>query len=170
MPDEIVNNICLDLQNGAHNVDIMKKYNLMNSTVSRIRSGELYPQISCNYTLPKSEDLDKRRELSDEIVHKICQLLAEGKTPTETANIVGIEVSKVNGIKFGTGYRDISSNYVFPRLTNLISDDQIRIVCTGLQEGWRLKDIIEKSKMSKKTVYRIRDRERYTEISKDYNW
>lgn len=170
LDDQIVHSICLDLQNGFHNTDIMKKYNLYNSTISRIRSGELYPQISSQYNIPESKDLEKLRQYTDDQVHEVCKLLAEGRTPTEVSQITNVALQRVNGIKSGTCYRDISSQYSFPKLTNVITDDQIKTICIGLQEGWRLKDIIEKANVSKYTIYRIRNRKTHTEISKDYIW
>ena len=153
-----------------HNADIARKYNLAPNTISRIRSGEIYLKISSLYNILKTEELDKNRELSDDIVHQICKLLADGETPKKVSEILGINISKIHAIKSRSGYNDISSQYEFPRLTNIITDEQIKIVCEGLQNNWRLKDIIKLSGMSKRTIYRIRDRERYTDISKNYIW
>lgn len=170
LDDNIVHSICMDLQNKMYNADIARKYNLAPNTISRIRNGEIYLSISSLYNIPKTEELDKNRELPDDLVHQICKLLSEGKSPQEVSEIFGIDKSKIHTIKTGSGYNDISSQYEFPRLTNVISDEQVKIVCEGLQNKTRLKDIMSSSGLCKRSVYRIRDRESHTDISKNYIW
>lgn len=170
IPDNMVHSICKEFEKGERDYKIAEKYNVDRGLVSRIRRKEVYTDISSLYNFQSSRDLDPERELDNDTVHMICKRLAAGESELEVVKATGIRLSLVHSIKSKASYLDISSQYEFPRLSVSISEDQIKTACKGLQRGDRTSKILSDANISKRTLYRLRDRERYTDISKDYKW
>lgn len=168
LSDDIVKSICKDMETGMSSADIGRKYNISPTTIGHIRRGETYTNISKNYNI--NVPVLPTRPLSDETVHEICSRLQSGEYPTSIARDLNINVAAVNGIKQGRYYKDISKDYTFFVQNHMLPDDKVRAVCEALQRGDRLIDIINNTGVSKKTIYRIKNRELYHDITKDYNY
>lgn len=168
LDEKLVRKICKDIEFGIGNADIGRKYNISPITVGHIRRGETYTYISKDYKLDTPVTLT--RLLDNKTVHEICSRLQDGETPTAIANDMNINVSSVNAIHQGLTYKDISKDYTFFVKNHLLSDDKVRAVCEALQRGDRLIDIINNTGVSKRSIYRIKNREVYHDITKDYNY
>lgn len=168
LDEKTIRNICKDIEFGIGNADIGRKYNINPVTVGHIRRGETYNYISKDYKLDTPVTLS--RELDDKTVHEICYRLQAGETPTAIANDMNINVRAINSIHQGLSYKDISKDYTFSVKDHWLSEDKVRAVCEALQRGDRLIDIINNTGVSKRSIYRIRDREIYHDITKDYNY
>ena len=168
LSDDIVKSICKDIEAGMSSADIGRKYNISPTTIGHIRRGETYTNISKNYNI--NVPVLPTRPLSDETVHEICSRLQSGEYPTSIARDLNINVAAVNGIKQGRYYKDISKDYTFSVKNHMLPDDKVRDVCEALQRGDRLIDIINNTGVSKKTIYRIKNKEVYHDITKDYNY
>ena len=169
LEDELVHSICKDIENGMRNVDIANKYNISRITVGHIRRGETFTHISKNYNM-NAEITGDFRNLSVSSVRAICSRLQAGETPTAIANDMNINVRAINSIHQGLSYKDISKDYTFSVKDHWLSEDKVRAVCEALQRGDRLIDIINTTGVSKRSIYRIKNRELYHDITKDYNY
>ncbi len=168
---DAVHAICLDMQNGMHNAEIGRKYDINKVTIGHIRRGETFTDISSQYNIPASDDLTPCRTLDDATVHAICKRLQNDESLVQIANDFGVNPTAINGIKNGGLYKDITCQYEFHRIApSTISEEQVRIVCQGLQNRDKAGKILKDSGVSKRTLYRIRNKEKYTNISKDYTW
>ena len=78
--------------------------------VRNIRKKIAYRDIARQYTFPANLVL-KNRRLSDEIVHKICQMMQDGKMPLEISRVVNVPQKDIYDIRSGNAYRDISRTY-----------------------------------------------------------
>lgn len=116
--EDEVHEICKMLEDGFTVSEIVKIKNLentktMKNIIMNIRDGLSYTYISQYYDMKHSEP---KVLLSEELVHQICKLIAEGKKPLEIVNTLGLENTKKNrgkilDIKRGISYRSISSKY-----------------------------------------------------------
>ena len=71
LTDFDVKNICKSLSDGLTIYEVSKKFNVTETMVYDIRFGRRYKEISSNYIFPS-------RQLSEEDVKKICELLSKG--------------------------------------------------------------------------------------------
>ena len=88
----------------------------------------------------------------------------------QIANDMNINVGAINSIHQGLSYKDISKDYTFSVKNHFLPDDKVRAVCEALQRGDRLIDIINSTGVSKRSIYRIKNKEVYHDITKDYNY
>lgn len=107
---EIVRKVCELLQVGVVQTKISEDTGVDICTVRNIRNRQAYNDISSGYKFP---DTFIVRELSDEQVHKICQMLQNKIKAVDIAAELDIDVKRIFAIKSRTAYRDISKNYTF---------------------------------------------------------
>ena len=125
-------------------------------------------------------------KLSNLQVHKICKLL-ECNTPyRDILTNIGLDITDnnldlVSNIKRKIAWVDISSQYNIPKKNNnqKYSDDEIRIICEKIQDGFTIRQISELFNIKYNTksynnfyvmVSSIRRRKYFKNISKDYIW
>lgn len=112
---------------------------------------------------------------SDEDVHKICSLIQDGYRNCDIKMMVGIEtITTVEKIRSGESYKDISVEYDFQKNSlgrrQTISVPKVLDVCLRLQEKQSVTRISREVGVSSGTVYRVKNRTRYTKISNNYEW
>lgn len=107
---EVVRKVCEQLQAGVIQTKIAEDTGVDICTVRNIRNRQAYNDISSGYKFP---DTFIVRELSDEQVHKICQMLQNKIKAVDIAAELDIDVKRIFAIKSRTAYRDISKNYTF---------------------------------------------------------
>lgn len=129
--------------------------------------------------------------LSNNQVHIICKGLEDGKSYEEICSLANIEYNSLNSscisdIRYGRRWNHISCNYKFPeeRSYQLFSNNQVHQICKYFEQN---KDItyddilinlgIDIYGLDKKTLSKYRGcigrifrRERFTNISKNYNY
>ena len=69
-----------------------------------------WEHIVVQYSFDK---LRKKEKASPELVHKICEMLQEGKRACDVYNELGLDRKVVENIKNRKFYKHISDNYVF---------------------------------------------------------
>lgn len=167
--------ICSLIQDGYDSREIAKilgvNYNTnFTKMISKVRKGERWRDISCNYVFPEVQ-------LSKETVANICELLTQNKTAHEIANIIGIEytpafATTVSGIRRGKNHTDVSSNYDIKETLN--NRQLIEKICDLIEIGYSGKQLadalgVENSNAFKKCVDRLRRGEIWKDITARYN-
>lgn len=108
---------------------------------------------------------------SDEIIHKACSMMAEGRRDIDISNITGLHRATVGDIRKRKVWNHISCDYKFitPKKRRL-SDDTVHWVCRMITEGKSPKDIVDLSngKVAKQMVCDIRLKKSYKDISDHY--
>ena len=161
--------ICSMIQSRKYNCQqIADMCGVSHNTVVSIKNREYYTDISKDYDFP-----DKKVRISTintDLVKKICEDIVTGKySAQEIADRNNVSIHSVYDIKRGRSFKDISSNYNI-ELYNNVEEDSIIKVCQMLQDKKPVSEIIKATGISKSCIYHIKNRERHTEISKDYNF
>lgn len=121
--------------------------------------------------------LGEKREgapISDETADKICQMIMEGKSNLDIANVFGIPKELVIRIKRGESYVNISSKY--PELKTMLKKsapnllpEQVHEICKLLLDGYTAERIANIVGCTKTQVLNVRRGRNYTNISEQYN-
>ena len=159
---ENVAEICELLVNKVPAVEIAKRYNISQSTVSDIRHGRKYKDISCMYEL-------KSNKLSDGIVHEVCRLMAEGKRNIEISKITNLDTDSISRIRTKKSYKHISDLYEYSDIIKKIPDEIVHKVCKMLEDGKRNATISRQLGLDFEAVSNIRRGITYKYISSNYN-
>ena len=167
--EQMAHEICKLLEEGKSNSEIGRMYNLDPGSVSSIRCGKTYVEISKKYNIKKSDPFE---HIDEECAHEICRLLEAGYKNIEVANICNVTPQVVGNIRCGSTHRDISKMYNIERIRRkrLISDDAIHEVCRLIDEGYKRKDISSLTNVSVTTIDKIKYASRYEDISSQYNF
>lgn len=117
-----------------------------------------------------------RRKVKPELVIQICEMLSKGgKSIGDIAKELGIDRHMVTPIYYREAYDDISKNYSFDKAqVNSIYDleeERVRNICEMLQRrNMAISKIAKIAYVHYTMVKRIKYRDIYTDISKDYRW
>jgi len=129
-------------------------------------------------------------KLDNNTVHKICQALQERMNYKDVCNFAGIGYDEkmkdiISSIKNKKIWKSISCLYNIPessRNDQLFSDNEAHTICKYMETNMNNKEILknmgfdinnqDKNKKGSlyRTLNRIRSKDRYTHISKDYNF
>lgn len=167
--------VCQMIVEGLSNEDIGKYFNVSASLISAIRCGETYRNVSDKYNITQYARKQKNESLTTDQVHKICQLLMDGKSSQAVADEIGCELHQVRDVRYGNSYIDISSKYRLEdipkkKVHNRMDESLIRDICSALEENKiSARQIAIKFNVNKNTVNCIKNGTYYTDISKDYN-
>jgi len=155
------------IENGAREIDYSTPYiNNHNWSHGEITAGE---------------DNGMSR-LTNKQIHFICKALEDGFNYGNTLEIAGLEVNEnnrfiVSHIAQGLRWQSISCLYNIPSAKKFMNYDEYIIgVCKLLQDGKRTGEIIRELNLPgtyeqcRGFIGRIRRRDAYLDISKDYNW
>lgn len=113
------------------------------------------------------------RNLTDETVHKICQLLEDSWRNKDIATTLGVGPELVAKIRHGTTYSDISSQYDFTKAwtsRRKICTEKLIKICEMLESGNSYGDIARATGVSTATVSSIKHRKTGCYISKSFNF
>lgn len=139
---------------------IAKAFDISEESVNNIRKGKTYKKISKKFHF-------KRNQVDANSVHKICELLQDGKTIKETAKELNVPESTVLHIRAGNSWKEISKDYIFKKKNP--SRETIKTACALLQDDVPLLEIVKITGISKPALLRLRSGETYSDISKDYD-
>lgn len=109
--------------------------------------------------------------LSDEDVEEICSLMEQGYRNKEIRLKYQVSSDILKNIRSGRGWKHISCRYSIPKRVNTASEETVRWVCEKIVEGFGNIDIVNMSsnpRVNKSFVSKIRRKETFTEISKEY--
>ena len=106
-PEDLVRLICIDLQNGMRNIDIMKKHNVSKDMVKRIKNRSYYQDISKDYVWdkPDSKTID-----DDTIIAVYKDFKYNNMSKEDIAKKYNIHVQSVYNIVTGKTRSNITSN------------------------------------------------------------
>lgn len=107
--DEDVHIICRLLELGQSCTEISRLYGYSYDSVYQIKRGENWRHISCQYNLPNLRYRNKVLTESD--VHKSCQLLMQGLTCRQIADMVGTSKSAIQKLSAGKSFFSIRQQY-----------------------------------------------------------
>ncbi|MBR6289179.1 MAG: hypothetical protein IKR19_07590 [Acholeplasmatales bacterium] len=113
--------------------------------------------------------------LSDKEVLWIADRLVEGYGLKEISRMYGIDKEAVRSIRRKTTHKELLKDYEFPAtISNAVlamPDYKVHGICLELQSGNRdYKEIANKFGVPKQSVYLIKKRRRFVDISKNYKW
>lgn len=108
---------------------------------------------------------------SDEVIHKICSMIQEGRRTIDIVNKLLVPKYLVHDIRTKRIWVHISNDYVFTKIrTRRLSDQTAEWICKMIVEGKTPKEIYEMSdgKVSRHTVKDIKQKKTYRDISDKY--
>ena len=108
-----------------------------------------------------------------ELVHEVCRLLEQGCKYNEIFDITGMDKKKISEIKNKTYWKYISDDYNFaksPIRSQRISLAKVNSVCILLEKRVSTKQIIKETGVSQTSVYKIKNRKTFSDISKGYEF
>ena len=108
---------------------------------------------------------------SDDVIHKICEMIQEGRRTIDICNFMKVPKYLVADIRTRRIWNHISEDYVFvkPRVRRL-SDQTANWICKMIVQGKTPKEISELSggKVSRHAVKDIKQKKAYADISDKY--
>lgn len=111
-----------------------------------------------------------RSTITAETVHAICKMLTENYRNIDIAKLLNVKVNIIRDIRTKKSWELITAQYEFSRRKENISNETFIWVCECLEKGCSTKEIMEKSKLSKDCISRIRTRKLRAHLSKDYKF
>jgi|SRR5690554_1002267 len=109
LTDEQVHEICRLMEEGARNIDLARAFGVHKDTISRIRIGDNWKHISCQYTIDKKRTERK----SPATVLKVAELLELGLKDREISERTGLRVQEINRIRNRQTHKTLTKDYVF---------------------------------------------------------
>lgn len=182
---KLIESICILLskRKGVYEIiDLLKLDNTLQyrMLITDIWKKKLYKSISDKFDIP--EFVSSKNYLTIDDVHTVCKMLEEGKSyftilrainRDNTANNIAI----ISGIRNKKTYVEISDKYNFPDIKYIIrhTDEYVHEICKLLETGCSTNEIlhilgIEPVTSEKQFIRKVKRREAFTYISKDYNF
>lgn len=168
---DIVNNInirqarqiCELLAKGLPISVIASDLEVSEQVVKHIKIRKSWKDVSKNYEFPS-------KHISVANVKLICEYLAKGYTIKHIAEIMDLSEAIIAHIRVGDTWTEISKDYIFPK--KLLSDEDVIEICEILQnnKNVNIKEIAKKYDVKKSVIERIRRKETYTDITKNYTF
>ncbi len=103
-----IHEVCKLIQDGNKNADIVRLTGCCRTTISSIRHGKRYKNISKDYIMRNEPNAYNEKE-----IRQICQLIQDGKKDKEISLVVGYSVNRIYQIRQGKSYKYISKDYNF---------------------------------------------------------
>lgn len=135
-------------------------------------TAEYNTQHAMETGLRRREVKNSYRSLSDELVKALCEDIDNGVSNKIICESYNVKHTLVCGIRSGKFYKDISSPFNFRNIPsgNRIEEEKIHSICEDLENGLSINRTRLKNKVSFGVVKRIKSRQKYTYISKNYKW
>lgn len=110
----------------------------------------------------------------EELIRQICEMLQDGYRNCDIVSELGVNKDLVARIRNGKNWPHVVSEYNIPRnKSHTVSDETFKWICHKLQEGWFIKDIIDKCThkgLNKLFIYQIKNHKVRPEITKLFNF
>lgn len=178
-PEELIRDICKKLSEGINPKDISYEHGIDGFLVLDILHRKIYTDISKDYNFTKADYSNMTgfdRKLTEKQVTDICVMLSRDLSINDIIMkfkmIYGIELNPnvIINIRTGKTYTDITDKFMLERKNTALDESVVRNICNDIQSGLSNNVISSKYNISAGTIGRIRRRETYTDISKDYNF
>lgn len=141
--DEQIHQVCSMMQSGFNNTEISEALDISYNVVADIRRGKTWTHISQYYNI--SLDGHPNRKYTEDDVHKICQMLEDGKSSREVSNELDISYNVVSDIRRKKTWTSISKNYnINPAHEKVDNSKHWDKVDELLLQGYTRKEIREK--------------------------
>lgn len=111
--------------------------------------------------------------LSEEDVHKICQLLVEGYRDVDISRMTDYPRRTINYIrhKDENFFPEVTCQYKYSfKKEERMSPEMVIRICEGLSSGRRVMELARDLGLNRKKVGNIHSRKTFTDISKNYKW
>lgn len=113
--------------------------------------------------------VDADGKLTPDVVNQICTLLELNRPVSEICNITNVPRYKINDIKFGKNYKDISSGYnIVTEEANYLPDNVAHEICKLLAQKYSIDEISRITNTSKTIISAIKFGKSHTNISNLY--
>lgn len=112
-PKSLSAKVCQMICDGYSRKEIKETLGVNGQFVDDIKSGRSHRSVSSQYLDKGFEYKTYDRTEKDQMAHKVCKLIEEGKRNYEIANELNIKYSFVKDIRAKTTFKKISSNYNF---------------------------------------------------------
>lgn len=141
--EEQIKQCCQYIQEGRSNGWIAESMGVAHFLPKRLRNGSYRTDITSQYQFPTSPQHEGTRGISSEVVHKICRLLEYDIGATEISKIFPeISKARIQHIKNGTQYTDISKQYKFPEVPSRRGDKSNSDAIARLGVGYEYEQVI----------------------------
>ena len=181
-----INRACKMMENPINRPILIEKITgVSRITLYKIRKGESWNHIACNYEFPYVNFIigegNCKNKYTEEQIHEVCRLLeaSNKNNPKLISNITGVSTDTILNIRRGIVWRQISSYYEFPEFDfrygskhvgSVYTDAQIHQVCKLLENPYMLLTFISDfTGVGMHTVYRISKGKQWKHISVDYD-
>lgn len=170
LTEDIIREICQRLEKGESTSTISNTMNVALRVVQEIRSGKVYKHISDQYNII----YEPIKRMTEQDAIQICELLSQGYSTKDIAEKFNCTENAVTQIKYGKSFPNISKQYNFSiHKTNKSLDEAVvRKICEYIQKHPKCKhsEIADIFNIPFYVASRIKNRENFINISKDYNW
>ena len=182
---KLIESICILLSKGKNVYEIIDLLNLDNTVqykmlITNICKKKLYKSISYKFNIPLF--ISSKNYLTTDEVHIVCKMLEEGKSYFTVLRAIDRDnnannIAIISGIRNKRTYIEISDKYNFPDIKYIIrhTDEYVHNICKLLEIGCSTNEIlhilkIEPITSEKQFIRKIKRKEAFTYISKEYNF
>lgn len=99
--------------------------------------------------------IKNRTSLTEPIVRQVCDLIVNGESVRKIADILGLKLTTVEGIKNKYNWTNISDEYTFPpkAVYKMMSPELIDAICEDIKNNVTSKEIADKHNINIHTLY-----------------
>jgi transposase len=172
--------VCGLLQDNYSISDIEKKTSVKKKTIYDILYGNAYKDISSKFDFSKRTKTKSGPKLkyTEDTIHELCQEWNNNISCKDLSLKFNIPENTIYGIILGTKkqYEHIVSKYITDNkpkrkiIQRKYTNEQIHLVCKLLEDNLPVLEISNISGVAIGIIYKIKNREIYTNISKHYNF
>lgn len=99
--------------------------------------------------------IKNRTSLTEPVVRQVCEFVVKGESCSRIAELLGLKLTTVEGIKNKYNWVHISDEYKFPPkvIYNMMTPDLIDAICEDIKNNVTSRDIAEKHNVNIHTLY-----------------
>lgn len=164
---EQVISICEMLNERLTIEDISEKQGLPFYTISNIKSGRTFIDIS-DKILHKDIIESRKKNLSIETIIAICNMLNENISVSKIAKKYDISTTTVYSIKSGKLRGDVTKSILKPKIIstpNELSEEKVLEICYLFLDGLSINEVVKKLGLKRKLITLIRGMKIYEDIT-----
>ena len=172
-----IHRICKLLEAGCYtDEDISVLVGVPARTITRVRLGYTYRDISSQYSLPAINKI--RRHLHSDVVVEICEMIKNGCPRDYIADRFNVSSSTIAKIASGKTYKQITSKYDFGKSNRVLqhgnrklSDSDLIKIKNMIKQGHGNREISKIFNVSESLISFIRHGERHDNVThiKEYH-
>lgn len=138
-------------------------------TIQSIRYKDSWKYLTQNIIFPDGIVMSKNnKQLNHQELLEIIQLIKDGKTNSEIANLYKKDVGTINNIRIKKTHKELTKDMIFPILSkDDLSTQEIEQVIKMLKDGYQNDYIAKLLNVNSSTVCAIRNHRSYIEYTKN---